>query len=111
MAGVAQDEIRKLSSRVKFGHKQAIKNGVVLGNSHLYGYHKQNGRLTICDEEAEMVRFIFENYASGKMTTPKIEKALFEMGYRNYKGGKSTEVSFSISSQIRNIKATMWVTR
>lgn len=88
MAGVAQDEIRKLSSRVKFGHKQAIKNGVVLGNSHLYGYHKQNGRLTICEEEAEMVRFIFENYASGKMTTPKIEKALFDMGYRNYKGGK-----------------------
>lgn len=35
-----------------------------------------------------MVRFIFENYASGKMTTPKIEKALFDMGYRNYKGGK-----------------------
>ena len=38
MAGVAQEEVRKLSSRVKFGHKQAIKSGVVLGNSRIYGY-------------------------------------------------------------------------
>ena len=85
MAGVAQDEVRKLSSRVKFGHKQAIKNGVVLGNSHLYGYDKEKGRLTVNEEEAEMVRFIFESYAGGEMTTPKIENALYEMGWRNYK--------------------------
>ena len=88
MAGVAQDEVRKLSSRVKFGHKQAIKNGVVLGNSHLYGYDKEKGRLIINDNEAKMIRFIFEEYASGTMSTPKIENALYEMGYRNYKGGK-----------------------
>lgn len=88
MAGVAQDEVRKLSSRVKFGHKQAIKNGVVLGNSHLYGYDKEKGRLTVNEEEAKMVRFIFESYAGGEMTTPKIENALYEMGYRNYKGGR-----------------------
>lgn len=31
MACIAQDEIRKLSSRVKFGHAQSIKKGVVLG--------------------------------------------------------------------------------
>lgn len=88
MAGVAQDEVRKLSSRVKFGHKQAIKNGVVLGNSHLYGYNKEKGKLTINEEEAKMIRFIFESYATGEMSTPKIEEALFEMGYRSYKGGK-----------------------
>ena len=88
MAGVAQDEVRKLSSRVKFGHKQAIKNGVVLGNSHLYGYDKEKGRLTVNEKEAKMVRFIFESYAGGEMTTPKIENALYEMGWRNYKGGR-----------------------
>lgn len=88
MAGVAQDEVRKLSSRVKFGHKQAIKNGVVLGNSHLYGYNKEKGKLTVNEEEAEMIRFIFESYATGEMSTPKIEEALYEMGYRSYKGGK-----------------------
>ena len=34
MAGVAQDEIRKLSQRLKFGFRQAIKNGHVLGNDN-----------------------------------------------------------------------------
>lgn len=88
MAGVAQDEIRKLSSRVRFGHAQSIKNGVVLGNSHIYGYDKEKGRLTINKEEAAMVRLIFEKYASGEWSTPKIEKLLYDKGYRNYKGGK-----------------------
>ena len=41
MAGVAQDEVRKLSERLKFGFRQAIKNGHVLGNDKLWGYdHK-----------------------------------------------------------------------
>lgn len=88
MAGVAQDEVRKLSTRVKFGHEQAIKNGVVLGNSRIYGYDKQDGRLTINEEEAEMIRLIFQKYSSGDWTTPKIEKLLWDLGYRNYKGGK-----------------------
>ena len=88
MAGVAQDEIRKLSSRVRFGHAQSIQRGVVLGNSHIYGYDKANGKLTINEEEAVMVRLIFEKYATGIWTTPKIEKLLFDLGYRNYKGGK-----------------------
>ena len=88
MAGVAQDEVRKLSNRVKFGHKQSIKNGVVLGNSRIYGYDKKDGRLTINEAEAQMVRMIFEDYASGEWTTPRLEKKLYNMGYRNYKGGK-----------------------
>lgn len=88
MAGVAQDEIRKLSSRVRFGHAQAIKNGVVLGNSLLYGYDKKDGRLIVNAKEAEMIRLIFIKYATGTWSTPKIEKLLYEKGYRNHKGGK-----------------------
>ena len=38
MSGIAQDELRKLSSRVKFGHQQAIKSGVVIGNSRIFGF-------------------------------------------------------------------------
>ena len=87
MAGVAQDELRKLSSRIKFGHARSIQNGVVLGN-RIYGYHKKDGKLTIVPEEAEMIRMIFRDYASGTMSTPKLEKKLWDMGYRNFKGGK-----------------------
>lgn len=87
MAGVAQDELRKLSSRVKFGHARSIKNGVVLG-SRIYGYRKKDGKLTVVPEESEMVRIIFSDYASGTTSTPKLEKKLWDLGYRNFKGGK-----------------------
>lgn len=86
MAGVAQDEIRKLSSRVKFGHAQSIKNGVVLGH-RMYGYSNNQGKLELIPEEADMVRMIFRDYASG-ISTPRIEKKLWDMGYRSFKGGK-----------------------
>lgn len=86
MAGVAQDEIRKLSSRIKFGHAQSIKNGVVLGH-RMYGYSNNQGKLELVPEEADMVRMIFQDYASG-ISTPRIEKKLWDMGYRSFKGGK-----------------------
>lgn len=86
MAGVAQDEIRKLSSRVKFGHAQSIKNGVVLGH-RMYGYSNNQGKLELVPEESDMVRMIFQDYASG-ISTPRIEKKLWDMGYRSFKGGK-----------------------
>jgi DNA invertase Pin-like site-specific DNA recombinase len=100
MAGVAQDEIRKLSSRVKFGHAQSIKNGVVLGH-RMYGYSNNQGKLELIPEEADMVRMIFQDYASG-ISTPRIEKKLWNMGYRSFKGGKiSRDV---IKNIIRNPK-------
>ena len=58
MAGVAQDEIRKLSERLKFGFRQAIKNGHVLGNDKLWGYDKKDCVLTIYETEAKVVRRI-----------------------------------------------------
>lgn len=100
MAGVAQDEIRKLSSRIKFGHAQSIKNGVVLGH-RMYGYSNHQGKLELITEEADMVRMVFRDYASG-MSTPRIEKKLWNMGYRSFKGGKiSRDV---IKNIIRNPK-------
>lgn len=100
MAGVAQDEIRKLSSRIKFGHAQSIKNGVVLGH-RMYGYSNNQGKLELVPEEADMVRMIFQDYASG-ISTPRIEKKLWNMGYRSFKGGKiSRDV---IKNIIRNPK-------
>lgn len=87
MASLAQDESRKISNRVKIGHSIAIKKGHVLGNSRLYGYKSQGARLTIVEDEAEMVRKIFEMYASGDYGTRQIEKELYAQGYRNTKGG------------------------
>ena len=95
MSGIAQDELRKLSSRVKFGHKQAIKNGVVLGNSRIFGYVKDNGRLVIDEEEAEMVRLLFEMYATGKYSMKQIENIFWAKGYRNHNGNKLAHTTMS----------------
>ena len=86
MAGVAQDEIRKLSERLKFGFRQAIKNGHVLGNDKLYGYDKKDCVLTVNEEEAEIIRIIFDLYGNQRLGTRTISKRLMELGYTSREG-------------------------
>ncbi len=88
MSGIAQDELRKLSSRVKFGHQQAIKNNVVLGNSRIFGYVKQDGRLVIDETEAPMIRQLFELYATGEYSMKQLQEIFWEQGYKNTNGKK-----------------------
>ena len=64
MASVAQDEVRKISERVKFGFERAVEKGRVLGNNNIFGYRKDNGVLVIHEEEAKMVKELFEIYAT-----------------------------------------------
>lgn len=88
MSSIAQDELRKLSSRVKFGHQQAIKNNVVLGNNRIFGYRKDKKRLVIDEEQAPMVRELFQLYASDQYSMKQIETLFWEKGYRNLNGKK-----------------------
>jgi DNA invertase Pin-like site-specific DNA recombinase len=102
MSSIAQDELRKLSSRVKFGHQQAIRDGVVLGNSRIFGYVKDNGRLVIDEEQAVMVRELFELYATNRYSMKQIEVIFWDKGYRNYNGKKISHTT--MSSMISNPK-------
>ena len=86
MAGVAQDEVRKLSERLKFGFRQAIKNGHVLGNDKLWGYDKKNCVLTINEAEAQVVRRIFDLYANQQMGIRRISQKLLDEGFTSRKG-------------------------
>lgn len=86
MSGIAQDELRKLSSRIKFGHQEAIKKNVVLGNSRIFGYRKDNRRLVIDENEAEMVRELFALYATDQYSMKQIEDLFWNKGYRNNNG-------------------------
>ena len=95
MSGIAQDELRKLSSRVKFGHAQAIKKSVVLGNNRIFGYLKDKGRLVIDENEAPMVRELFELYATGEYSMKQIETLFWEKGYRNHNGKKIAHTTMS----------------
>lgn len=95
MSSIAQDELRKLSSRVKFGHQQAIKENVVLGNSRIFGYRKDNKRLVIDEEQAPMVRELFELYATDQYSMKQIETLFWEKGYRNLNGKRIAHSTMS----------------
>lgn len=86
MSSIAADEVRKLSERVRWGHKRSIEQGAVMGNSRIFGYDKNDCKLVINDSEAEMVRLIFETYATGNYSTRKIEDILYNKGYRGRNG-------------------------
>ncbi len=102
MSGIAQDELRKLSSRIKFGHQQAIKNSVVLGNSRIFGYVKDGKRLVIDEEQAKMVKELFSLYATDNYSMKQIENIFWEKGYRNLNGNRI--VHSTMSNMISNPK-------
>ena len=95
MSSIAQDELRKLSSRVKFGHQQAIKSNVVLGNSRIFGYQKKDKRLVIDEKQAPMVRDLFQLYATGEYSMKQLETLFYQQGYRNYNGNKIAHTTMS----------------
>lgn len=106
MAGVAQDEVRKLSERTKFGFHQAIQNGRVLGNDKLYGYDKKDCVMTINEAEAEIVRIVFDLYANQRLGIRKISQKLLEMGYTSRKGNAFN--TLTIRHMLENPKYKGW---
>ena len=78
MSSIAQDEIRKLSERIRFGYKRSVEKGVVPGNDNFYGYRKNKGKLEIVPEEAELVRLIFNEYSKGLMGTSRLGHYLYK---------------------------------
>lgn len=87
MASIAQDELRKLSERVRFGMKRSIEQKHVLGNSAIYGFNKNKCTLEIDEKEAEFVKEVFTLYATGKYGFKRISKILYNKGITNRKGG------------------------
>ena len=106
MAGVAQDEVRKLSERLKFGFKQAIKNGHVLGNDKLYGYDKKGCVLTINEAEAEIVRIIFDLYGNKHLGMRTISKELEKRGFTSREGNLFN--TLTIRHMLENPKYKGW---
>lgn len=86
MSSIAQDEVRRLSERVSFGMKRSIDNGVVLGCSNIYGYVKDKGKLVIDEEQAEMIKIIFDRYANTTDGLSKVSRYLYNLGYKSRTG-------------------------
>ena len=86
MSSIAQEEVRKLSERVRFGMKRSREKGHVLGNNVITGYIKEKGKLKIDENEAKKIRRIYSLYAAGECGLSKISKILYEEGYKTKKG-------------------------
>lgn len=94
MSSLAQDEVRKLSERVKFGINRMIKDGKLIGGN-LTGYYKKNGHYEINYDEAPIIEYLFATYTSGNIGLKKIGKCLATMGYLNSKGKPYSETSLA----------------
>ena len=88
MASIAQEEVRKLSERLRFGYKRSIEKGRVLGQNNILGYDKDDGKLTIIEEEAAIVRKIFDMYIEGKHGVRRIARELEKEGILSPHTGK-----------------------
>ena len=87
MSSIAQEEIRKLSERVRFGYKRSVEKGIVPGSNNIYGYTKNKGKLVIDEEQAKFIRLIFETYVSENIGVYRLGFKLFdEYGVTNYSG-------------------------
>ena len=87
MSSIAQEEIRKLSERVRFGYKRSVEKGIVPGSNNIYGYTKNKGKLVIDEEQAKSIKLIFETYVSENIGVHRLGFKLFdEYGVCNYSG-------------------------
>lgn len=87
----AEKYSKRLSKRIKDGIDTSIANGMFCGGKVPFGYRleieqtpgnaKPVKKVVVYDEEAEIIRFIFEQYADGK-TKKQIADMLNEKGCR-----------------------------
>ncbi len=103
----AEQESLRTSRRVKWGHQQRMQLGVIFGRKEMYGYNiikDDNGiqHFEIIPEEANVIKKIFEWFASGE-GTHRICRKLEQQGIttKRYKNGWSNTVILRI---LRNEK-------
>jgi len=83
LSSVAQQEVENISSNVKKGLKMKMKRGELVGFQSCLGYdYDVNTRqISINEEEAGIVRYIFERYIAGAGAYV-IAKELTQKGYK-----------------------------
>ena len=102
LGAMAQQESANMSKRVKFGKDITAKKGRV--PNLVFGYDKIPGEkytLKINEEEAKIVKEIFESYVYKGMGTTKIAWELNDIGIRTKKT-KSKWVQTSIVRMLKN---------
>ena len=86
MATLAQEESRKVSERVKAGQMISREKKTIYGNGNILGYNREGSTYVINEEQAKVVRFIYETYSQGKMGYAAIAGMLTRQGMLNASG-------------------------
>lgn len=97
LSSVAEVERENIRTQTMAGRVQKAKEGKWNGGFAPYGYGLENGKLVICDEEAEVVRLIFEKYTKTPMGAHSIAKWLNENGYVKIRRQNGTNERFAAS--------------
>ena len=74
-----------LSDEVKKGMTEKATRGQYQ-SSPPFGYKMQDGILSVVEDEAKMIRFIFDKYTSKEMNTLQLAKYMNNLGYRTHRG-------------------------
>lgn len=83
-----------LKKKIKRGQREAIAKGRFCGGPVPYGYKAVDGKLVIDEKTAPMVRFVFDQYATG-VPMKEIVNELRKRGLRGARGGELSYTSFS----------------
>ena len=104
LSSIAQQESESISGNVKLGLKMKKERGEIVGFKHCLGYDYDNDshEIKIQQDEAEIVRHIFNRYCEGAGSTI-IARELTEAGYVPPKGGEKWADS-TIRGIIKNEK-------
>lgn len=97
-AMMAEEYSRDLSKKIKSSAIRSQRNGVVFGNNSMYGYNQAKGKLTINEEQADIVRLVFNMYANNNGFR-LIRNELSSRGITSYTG-----TDFSLTTLKRMIK-------
>lgn len=103
LEGMAEYYSAELSQKVRRGMNESRQKGNFTGGFVLYGYKVENKKVLIDEDKAEVIRFIYNQYAAG-VYVKDIIADLTARG-NSIAENRSLKIPFTISLPMKNIRA------
>ncbi len=97
LSAVAEIERENILVQTMEGRKQKAREGKWNGGFAPYGYKLESGELLIAEDEADIIRLIYDKYINTTMGINAIAAYLNQNGYRKKKRQNNTLDTFSSS--------------
>ena len=104
LSSVAQQEVENISNNVKKGLAMKMSRGEIVGFVKAFGYDydPETDQISVNDEEAKIVKYIFNQYVDG-IGTSSIAHELERMGVKSPRG-KKTWAQTTVMGILKNEK-------